>query len=111
MKSSENGIPSGLAAGKSRPNGRYLQGFIDCLYRDPAGQWHIIDYKTNRVTAETMPQEAAKYEMQMLVYALAAETILKHPPTELALCFLRPGLEFQFTWNDKTRKTGGGHGE
>jgi ATP-dependent helicase/nuclease subunit A len=86
-----------------RPGGRYLQGFIDCLYRDPAGQWRIIDYKTNNITAQTLEQEAAKYEMQMLLYALAAEKILKQPPTELILCFLRPGLEYQFDWNDVAR--------
>ncbi len=87
-----------------RPGGRYLQGFIDCLYRDPAGGWRIIDYKTNNITAQTLEQEAAKYEMQMLVYALAAEKILKKPPAELALCFLRPGLEYRFDWNDNARK-------
>ncbi|MGD0517615.1 MAG: UvrD-helicase domain-containing protein [Thermoguttaceae bacterium] len=84
--------------------GRYLQGFIDCLYRDPTGQWRMIDYKTNNITAKTLEQEAIKYEMQMLVYALAAEKILKQPPVELALCFLRPGLEYHFDWNDNARK-------
>jgi ATP-dependent helicase/nuclease subunit A len=84
--------------------GRYLQGFIDCLYRDSAGQWRIIDYKTNNITAKTLRQEAEKYEMQMLVYALAAEKILKQPPVELALCFLRPGLEYHFDWNENARK-------
>ena len=47
--------------------------------------------------------QAAPYEMQMLVYALAAETNLKCPPTELTLCFLRPGLEFHFPWNPAAR--------
>ncbi|HEY2883198.1 MAG TPA: 3'-5' exonuclease, partial [Pirellulales bacterium] len=28
----------------------YLQGFIDCLYEDAAGRWHLLDYKTNQVT-------------------------------------------------------------
>ncbi len=83
--------------------GRYLQGFIDCLYRDPAGAWHILDYKTNNITAQTLQQEAAKYEMQMLVYALAAEKILQQLPAELVLYFLRPGLEYQFDWNDDAR--------
>ena len=86
-----------------RSGGRYLQGFIDCLYRDPAGGWHIVDYKTNNITAQTLEEEGAKYEMQMLLYALAAEKILKQPPAELALCFLRPGMEYRFPWDDKTR--------
>ena len=90
--------------GNRRSGGRYLQGFVDCLYRDTVGGWHIIDYKTNRITAEMLEQEAAKYEMQMLVYALAAETILKQPPIELTLCFLRPDLEHHFSWNEISRK-------
>jgi ATP-dependent helicase/nuclease subunit A len=90
--------------GNPQSGGRYLQGFIDCLYRDPTGHWRIIDYKTNNITAKSLRQEAAKYEMQMLVYALAAEKILKQPPVELALCFLRPGLEYHFDWNDNARK-------
>ena len=102
----EVGIPVGLAARRSsNPGGRYLQGFIDCLYRDAGGRWRLIDYKTNRgVTAETLAAKAAPYEMQMLVYALAAETILKSPPVELALCFLRPGLEHHFAWNAAARR-------
>jgi ATP-dependent helicase/nuclease subunit A len=83
---------------------RYLQGFIDCLYCDVDGGWHLVDYKTNRTSAETLAATAAAYEMQMFVYALAAETILKSPPVELTLCFLRPGLEYRFDWNDAARR-------
>lgn len=85
------------------PPGRYLQGFIDCLYCDAAGEWRIVDYKTNRVTAETLAGVAAEYEMQMFVYGLAAERILKRPPAELALYFLRPNLEYHFTWDAVAR--------
>ena len=88
----------------SRPDGQYLQGFIDCLYRDADGGWRLIDYKTNQATAETLAARAAPYEMQMLVYALAAETILNCPPTELVLCFLRPGLEHHFPWDASARQ-------
>ena len=87
-----------------RPEGRYLQGFIDCLYRDAADEWRLVDYKTNRVTADTLPAVAREYELQMLVYALAAERILKRSPVELVLCFLRPGLEHHFVWNAAARQ-------
>ena len=85
-------------------DGRYLQGFIDCLYRDAAGQWHLVDYKTNRVTAATLAAVAAEYEMQMLLYALAAESVLGRPPAELVLSFLRPGLEHRFPWDNTSRR-------
>ncbi len=87
----------------SPAGGRYLQGFIDCLYGDVAGQWRLVDYKTNRVARENVAAAAAAYEMQMLVYALAAERILKRPPAELVLCFLAPGVEYRFPWDDAAR--------
>jgi ATP-dependent exoDNAse (exonuclease V) beta subunit len=90
--------------GEKLPGGRYLEGFIDCLYRDSDGGWRLIDYKTNQATAETLAARSAPYEMQMLVYALAAETILKTPPVELTLCFLRPGLEYHFAWDAAARR-------
>jgi ATP-dependent exoDNAse (exonuclease V) beta subunit len=86
------------------PGGRYLQGFIDCLYRGPSGQWRLVDYKTNRVTPDMLAATAGHYEMQMLVYALAAETILKSPPAELVLYFLRPGVEYRFAWDAAARQ-------
>jgi ATP-dependent helicase/nuclease subunit A len=81
-----------------------LQGIIDCLYQDALGRWHIIDYKTNRVSDETLPAVAAKYEMQLGVYALAVEQILRQPSVELTLHFLRTGAEFAFRWNDELKK-------
>ena len=56
------------------------------------------------MTADTLAAVAAPYEMQMLVYALAVEQILKRPPDELVLCFLRPGLEYRFTWDAAARQ-------
>ncbi len=85
-------------------NGPFLQGFLDCLYRDSAGEWHLLDYKTNNVTAENYEAEAANYERQLGVYALAIETILKTPPRTLTLYFLRPGLEYNFIWNETARR-------
>jgi ATP-dependent helicase/nuclease subunit A len=90
--------------GAPLPDGRYLQGFIDCLYQDAAGAWRLVDYKTNRVTGAEVEAEAAQYEMQMLLYGLAVERILKCPPAELVLCFLRPGVEHRFSWNDSARQ-------
>ena len=84
-------------------DGSYLQGFIDCLYRDAEGGWHLVDYKTNRVTTATVASVAAGYEMQMLVYALAAERILGTAPRELVLHFLRPGQEHATAWNAAAR--------
>jgi ATP-dependent helicase/nuclease subunit A len=86
--------------------GRYLQGYIDCLYQDRQGDWHLIDYKTNNVTADACPQEARRYEMQLYVYAMAVERALGCEPVELVLHFLRPGVEHVVAWNDNARRRG-----
>ena len=52
--------------GETNGDGRYLQGFIDCLYQDAAGDWHLVDYKTNDVTAADVARVAQQYEMQLL---------------------------------------------
>ena len=47
---------------------------------------------------------AEGYEMQMLVYALAVERVLKRSPAEIVLHFLRGNIEHQFTWNEAARR-------
>lgn len=89
--------------GTTTANARFLQGYIDCLYRSPAGGWQVIDYKTNQVDAPGVPELAAKYELQMLVYGLAVEQTWGTGPEQLVLHFLRPGIEFKFEWNADTR--------
>ncbi|MCC6123942.1 MAG: UvrD-helicase domain-containing protein [Pirellulales bacterium] len=86
-----------------RSDGRYFQGFIDLLYLDAAGGWHLLDFKTNVVTESNLTEVAANYKLQMLVYALAVEKILKSPPRELTLHFLRTGWEKTFPWDDAAR--------
>jgi ATP-dependent exoDNAse (exonuclease V) beta subunit len=82
---------------------RYLQGFIDCLYLDATGAWHVLDYKTNQVDATTLAAAASQYEMQMLVYALAVERILGQAPASIVLHFLRTGLEHEFKLTAKSK--------
>ena len=83
---------------------RYFQGFIDLLYQDAAGGWHILDFKTNVVTRENLDEVAANYEMQMLVYALAAEKILKCPPAGIVAAFPPHRRGFPFSWNEQARR-------
>jgi ATP-dependent helicase/nuclease subunit A len=97
------------AAGKGQGSGvagegRYIQGFIDCLYQDVAGRWHLLDYKTNQVSASAVSSAAAQFEMQLGVYAMAVEQILRQPPAELAVHFLRTSGEHHFVWDAATRQ-------
>jgi ATP-dependent helicase/nuclease subunit A len=82
---------------------RYLQGYLDCIFRDEAGGWRVVDYKTNRVDKKNRDKLIAAYELQMLAYGLAAEQALGEPPAELVLHFLRDASEHVIPWNDAAR--------
>jgi ATP-dependent exoDNAse (exonuclease V) beta subunit len=86
------------------PPQQLLTGYIDRLYQDKAGAWHVIDFKTNSVSANSVARVAATYEMQMLVYALAAERSLGVAPQSVVLHFLRGGHEHRFEWSDAARR-------
>ncbi|HEX5445370.1 MAG TPA: 3'-5' exonuclease, partial [Pirellulales bacterium] len=89
--------------GKPKPDGRYVQGVVDCLARDASGNWRIIDFKTNDVAPAHVPHIAQRYELQLQVYAIAVERTLGQSPVELVLHFLRPGIEYIIPWNDSVR--------
>jgi ATP-dependent exoDNAse (exonuclease V) beta subunit len=81
-----------------------IGGYLDRLYRDARGNWHVLDFKTNRVGESGVAPLAAAYEMQMLVYGLATEQILGMPPASLTLHFLRTGAEHAFAWDAAARE-------
>jgi ATP-dependent helicase/nuclease subunit A len=93
----------GWPPGEPTSGGVYLRGFIDRLWQDNGGDWHLLDFKTNQVTPASLDRVADKYGMQMLVYALAVERIFGRPPKSLTLHFLRTGDEKQFPWNQTAR--------
>lgn len=90
--------------GEPDPMGPYVQGVIDCLYQDAEGDWHILDFKTNDVSAKRVAEEAERYELQLQVYAIAVEETIRTPPKELVLHFLRPHLEYTIFWNAAARE-------
>ncbi len=83
---------------------RCIRGYIDCLYQDSAGAWRIVDYKTNDVRPAEIEHVTQGYEMQLFVYAMAAEQALGESPTELILELLRLGIEKTIPWNAAARR-------
>jgi ATP-dependent helicase/nuclease subunit A len=83
----------------------YFQGFLDLLYQNAAGEWWIVDYKTNLVPGNTMAyrQLVESYRPQLSIYALAVEEALGGPPAGMVLHFLRTGQEEIFPWNSSAR--------
>ncbi|MGN1001236.1 MAG: helicase-exonuclease AddAB subunit AddA [Oscillospiraceae bacterium] len=70
-----------------------LQGIVDCFFVKD-GAITVVDYKTDRVTAEQVPARAARYAPQLRAYAMALGRILKKPVRRCVLWFLRPGQAF-----------------
>ena len=66
-----------------------VQGVIDCLYEDAEGEYHLIDYKTDRLSPEEKADEQLarrkmydKHSLQLSYYAKAVELMLgKRPKT------------------------------
>ena len=69
-----------------------IRGQIDLLFQNPDGRWCIVDYKSDRITAEAAPDRAQRYSIQMQLYANAAGKYLETKPPETQLYFLRPGI-------------------
>jgi ATP-dependent exoDNAse (exonuclease V) beta subunit len=69
----------------------YIEGQIDLLWRDEAGAWHILDYKSGAASETT---EAGKHQPQVRLYADATAALL---PTgqhvaDYGLWFVRRGV-------------------
>ena len=55
-----------------------LQGVVDCALIQPDGIV-VIDFKTDYVTEETIPEVKDRYRMQVKAYCQALEQIYKKP--------------------------------
>jgi len=53
-----------------KTNRGMLKGQIDLVFKNSAGKWIILDYKTNRIVPEQKAETAAHYEAQLQMYAL-----------------------------------------
>jgi ATP-dependent helicase/nuclease subunit A len=71
-----------------------IQGIIDMLIKTPEGLV-VIDFKTDRIAADEVPQRAELYRPQLDYYALAASAILKQKLIAEWLYFLKPNREFK----------------
>jgi ATP-dependent helicase/nuclease subunit A len=81
----------------ARLDGSRIVGDIDRLFVTP-DRYHIIDYKTNDLSATTSRNLAAHYRPQMLSYALA---LFQHDPSrrvQASLRFTDAGVEERFEW-------------
>ncbi|MFC1738040.1 helicase-exonuclease AddAB subunit AddA [Planctomycetota bacterium] len=66
-----------------------VQGIIDMLVLTPDGLL-VIDFKTDDITADKLPERANLYRNQLLLYLEAAQRIIKTKVTGKWLYFLKP---------------------
>ncbi|MFH0986152.1 MAG: UvrD-helicase domain-containing protein [Candidatus Omnitrophota bacterium] len=64
-----------------------IHGKIDILLEDAKGHWHILDYKT--AAGDEASAEKSAYDLQLEIYALAAERILKLPVRSAIIYYLK----------------------
>jgi ATP-dependent helicase/nuclease subunit A len=65
----------------------FIQGIIDLLFKDSAGKWILLDYKTDR-DSENIGE---RYQIQIELYAAAIEALLKIKVAEKYLYLLNGG--------------------
>lgn len=70
----------------------FIQGIIDVVILDEADGLTVLDFKTDRVTAEEAPARAESYRWQMGLYRRAVSEIWRHPVRSVVIYFLTPGV-------------------
>ena len=71
-----------------------IHGTMDLVYERAPGDWVILDYKTSEVTEENFTERGEAYRVQLELYALALAEILKVPPREGRIHFLKTGRTY-----------------
>jgi ATP-dependent helicase/nuclease subunit A len=79
-----------------------VQGVIDCVYEDEAGEYHLVDYKTDRLTYEerknaVLGEEKLRraHSTQLSYYALAIREMFGKMPKSIAVYSLHLGREVE----------------
>ena len=69
-----------------------LQGVADCVF-EKDGVLTVVDFKTDRVTAQEAPERAEVYRGQLQAYSDALSRIMEKPVAARILYFFRCGRE------------------
>ena len=75
--------------------GGAMQGYIDLLFEED-GELVVVDYKTDAIDAEDVPDAARRYELQAGAYALMVSRATGRRVKEIVFLFLRPKREQRF---------------
>ena len=76
-----------------RHGDRTIHRRIDLAYKTGAGNWHIVDWKTEAVTTESLMEAKSQYFRVLSEYANALKALVGQFP-KVSLCFLFPEIRF-----------------
>jgi len=80
-----------------------LRGKIDLVVAGSTGEWHVVDYKSDRM-AEASPAAVAHHSdhhrLQMLTYAMAAGRHLQGPAPQATLYYLRSAVSHTYAFDE-----------
>jgi ATP-dependent helicase/nuclease subunit A len=79
-------MPFVLALGRTE-----VRGTMDLLFCDAQGQWELVDYKSGSPSGPEADEQAARYELQLGLYALAAGRWIGSPISRWTVYFLGSG--------------------
>jgi ATP-dependent helicase/nuclease subunit A len=65
-----------------------IRGTIDLVFEGTDGRWELVDYKTSGPSEKEAETDAARYELQLGLYALAAGRWLGRPIGQWSIHFL-----------------------
>ena len=85
-------MPAERYAGGAEGEEMLLQGVADCVFRRD-GALTVVDFKTDRVTAEEAPARAEIYRGQLQAYSDALSRIMEIPVERRVLYFFQCGQE------------------
>ena len=74
-----------------------FRGFIDCLFEDAHGRWHLVDFKTSTGQKISLDELARRYKPQLWLYAQAVEQVWGREPEVVQVWFLRHGQAREFS--------------
>ena len=86
-----------------------LRGQIDLLFRDSAGAWCVVDYKSDRLADDSpagLADHSSHHRLQMLTYAVAAGRHLRAPAPPATLYYLRSAATHTFTFDEASLAAG-----
>ncbi len=78
-----------------------LKGQIDLVYRE-AGQWVILDYKTNQITSLESKKTAQEYEFQLGLYAFVFRELYGEAPVRGMLYFSTLNQTHEFVYSPES---------